>query len=148
MMGRPRLPSSWAFLGEATGWAGGGGRKLGSARPARTPWPGPGLHNPRAVMRCRKPELLVHEDRVKERNVALIKRFTGGGTVVVDRDTIFTGLIMNVDAVEGLTPYPRPIMRWTEHLFDPVFRRYGDFALREHGTEGQGMWLMMSGGGV
>ena len=109
-----------------------------SARPARTLWPGPGLHNPRAVPQCRKPELLVHEDRVKERNVALIKRFTGGGTVVVDGDTIFTGLIMNVDAVEGLTPYPRPIMRWTEHLFDPVFRRYGDFALREHGKGDEG----------
>lgn len=90
----------------------------------------------------------MHEDRVKERNVALIKRFTGGGTVVVDRDTIFTGLIMNVDAVEGLTPYPRPIMRWTEHLFDPVFRRYGDFALREHGRGWEGMWSMTSTAGV
>ncbi|KAL6770699.1 LPL3 [Auxenochlorella protothecoides x Auxenochlorella symbiontica] len=79
-----------------------------------------------------KPEVLVHEVAARKAGVTLIRRFTGGGTVVVDSDTLFTGLIMGVDEVPGLEPFPRPIMKWTEDLFKPVFGKYGDFALREH----------------
>uniref|UniRef100_A0A1D1ZP07 BPL/LPL catalytic domain-containing protein n=1 Tax=Auxenochlorella protothecoides TaxID=3075 RepID=A0A1D1ZP07_AUXPR len=81
---------------------------------------------------CRKPEVMVHEVAARKAGVTLIRRFTGGGTVVVDSDTLFTGLIMGVDEVPGLEPFPRPIMKWTEDLFKPVFGKYGDFALREH----------------
>ncbi|KAL6769772.1 LPL3 [Auxenochlorella protothecoides x Auxenochlorella symbiontica] len=79
-----------------------------------------------------KPEVMVHEVAARKAGVTLIRRFTGGGTVVVDSDTLFTGLIMGVDEVPGLEPFPRPIMKWTEDLFKPVFGKYGDFALREH----------------
>lgn len=42
-----------------------------------------------------KPELLVHGAAAAAAGVPLIKRFTGGGTVVVDADTVFTSLIMS-----------------------------------------------------
>ena len=41
---------------------------------------------------------LLHLDRVVDEgeSVNIIRRYTGGGTVVVDKDTIFTTFIMNV----------------------------------------------------
>lgn len=66
-------------------------------------------------------------------SVPLIKRFTGGGTVVVDADTIFTALIMHSSAVPEVPCYPRPVMQWTEQLYGAAFGRHGDFLLRENG---------------
>ncbi|PRW61385.1 lipoate- ligase A isoform X1 [Chlorella sorokiniana] len=64
--------------------------------------------------------------------MTLIRRFTGGGTVVVDQDTLFTSLIMQHQSLPGVEPYPRPVMRYTEHLYDTVFGRHGPFHLREN----------------
>jgi len=66
-------------------------------------------------------------------DIPVIKRFTGGGTVIVDNGTIFTALICNKDDVPGVQPYPRPIMSWTGQLYGEVFREFGDFRLRENG---------------
>lgn len=64
--------------------------------------------------------------------VQLVKRFTGGGTVIVDSNTLFATLIMQQDALPGVEPFPQPIMRWTEGLYMPVFGSAGPFALREN----------------
>lgn len=58
-----------------------------------------------------KPRQLVHLAAAAAHGVALIRRFTGGGTVVVDRDTLFTSLIMQHQSLPGVEPYPRPVMR-------------------------------------
>ena len=42
----------------------------------------------------RKPERLVDIPGLKAAGIPLIKRFSGGGTVVVDHDTVFATLIM------------------------------------------------------
>lgn len=44
----------------------------------------------------RKVPELIKANEAHSRGLAVIKRFTGGGTVVVDKDTIFTTLIMSV----------------------------------------------------
>ncbi len=82
---------------------------------------------------CRKPGELVHEAAAAAAGVPLIKRFSGGGTVVVDADTLFATLILNASALPDVECYPRPIMRWSERFYQPVFAPYGDFSLREHG---------------
>jgi len=64
--------------------------------------------------------------------IQVIQRFTGGGTVVVDGDTLFASLILAAADVPGVEPFPQPIMRWTERLYASVFGRYGAFALREN----------------
>jgi lipoate-protein ligase A len=43
---------------------------------------------------------LVDVQQAQQQQLQLIKRFTGGGTVVVDADTIFTTLIMQVCYME------------------------------------------------
>lgn len=53
--------------------------------------------------------------------MTLIRRYTGGGTVVVDENTIFTSFIMNESDVPS-KPFPRDIMNWSERdVFGPVF---------------------------
>ena len=66
--------------------------------------------------------------------IPVVRRFTGGGTVVVDPSTIFVTFICNKDAVAGLQPYPQPIMSWTGALYNKVFQGIGDFHLRENGN--------------
>ena len=66
---------------------------------------------------------LVDVDRVRgaEEEVELIRRYTGGGTVIVDERTIFTSFIMNSADVPTCKPYPRGIMVWSKSMFAPIF---------------------------
>ncbi len=100
-----------------------------------------------------KAEKLVHLERTVRDGVALLRRFSGGGTVIVDQDSLFATFIMNtvggwaVLVVGGIgsrkhavlhgpltpchtqaettpdEPYPRPIMQWTATVYGPVFQR-------------------------
>ena len=56
-----------------------------------------------------------------EEEVELIRRYTGGGTVIVDERTIFTSFIMNAADVPTCKPFPRDIMSWSRSVFAPVF---------------------------
>jgi lipoate-protein ligase A len=60
------------------------------AQPSRGPWS------------ARKVEELIKVDQARRRRLSVLKRFTGGGTVVVDADTIFTTLIMQVRPQKGI----------------------------------------------
>lgn len=81
----------------------------------------------------RKPGELVELEPVIRDRIPVIRRFTGGGTVIVDSGTIFVTFICNKDAVPGLQPYPRPIMSWSSLIYNEVFKGVGDFSLRENG---------------
>lgn len=77
-----------------------------------------------------KLEECVCERRVKENPIPLLRRFSGGGTVVVDENTLFFTLILEKAecsfdlTVEGF-------MRWTEGIFSPVFAPHV-FSVREN----------------
>ncbi len=77
-----------------------------------------------------KPERLLNQELLSNKPVPLIKRFSGGGTVVVDHHTLFITLICRHHAVP-VEPYPQPIMRWTEKLYAPLLP-HPLFSLREH----------------
>ena len=66
--------------------------------------------------------------------VPVIKRFSGGGTVAVDRDTVFGTLIVDAATMPEVECYPRPIMAWSERLYSSVFAPHGRFRLREDGA--------------
>lgn len=60
----------------------------------------------------------------------LIRRYSGGGTVVVDEDTLFVSLIFQ--KADGPSPcYPEPVLRWSAHLYQEAFALPG-FALKEN----------------
>ena len=76
-----------------------------------------------------KPNELIDLDKLKESPIPVIKRFSGGGTVVVDQNTLFVSFIFN-QADHSFAPYPEPILRWTEEVYKEVFP--SSFALREN----------------
>lgn len=65
---------------------------------------------------------LVNMPNASRDKVPLIRRFTGGGTVIVDPDTVFSTFVLNASDV-GTLPYPRDIMNWSEKLYKPVFEK-------------------------
>ncbi|KAH0975721.1 hypothetical protein GBA52_017620 [Prunus armeniaca] len=92
-----------------------------------------GTKDPTIVMGISgKPAELLELDLVLRDQIPVIRRFTGGGTVTVDHNTVFVTFICNTDAVAGLQPYPRPIMSWSSLLYSRVFEGRGDFQLREN----------------
>ncbi|XP_027121521.1 uncharacterized protein [Coffea arabica] len=79
-----------------------------------------------------KPAELLKISSVLQDKVAVIRRFTGGGTVIVDHGTVFVTFICNKDALPDVQPYPRPIMCWSSLLYQEVFQDVGHFSLREN----------------
>lgn len=91
------------------------------------------LHNSIIHFR-RKPAELLEIGSVLQDKIPVVKRFSGGGTVIVDHQTVFITFICNTDALPNVQPYPRPIMSWSGQLYNKVFQGVGDFSLRENGT--------------
>ncbi|KAF6165497.1 hypothetical protein GIB67_023326 [Kingdonia uniflora] len=81
-----------------------------------------------------KPLELLELEFVIQDEIPVIRRFTGGGTVIVDQGTIFVTFICNKDVIPTVQPYPRPIMNWSSLLYKEIFEGIGDFHLRENGT--------------
>src|SRR5262245_14038757 len=77
-----------------------------------------------------KVEQLVVQEVHRRRPVPLIRRVSGGGTVYVDRQTIFVTFIANEEATQ-VPCQPRKIMEWTDRLYSPFFRPY-PFCIQDH----------------
>lgn len=67
-----------------------------------------------------KPHRLIDVAAAHEDDLLVIKRFSGGGTVVVDANTQIVSLVMNGDAVAPTPLFPHPLMRWTENLYKGI----------------------------
>lgn len=76
-----------------------------------------------------KPEEWIDLEKAAKMQLPLIKRFSGGGTVVVDNNTLFVTLIINKNAL-SFTCFPSSILKWTELLYAPIFGPF--FSLREN----------------
>lgn len=74
-----------------------------------------------------KKEELLDLSLLAEKPIPLIRRFSGGGTVVVDENTFFVTFIMGKTVEVAMQP--QAIMQWTEKLYKPVF---SGFTLREN----------------
>lgn len=73
---------------------------------------------------------LVHHEKVKREPLPVIRRFSGGGTVVVDEETIFVTLIINKASLP-ISPFPKSILKWTEAFYSLPFDGY-PFSLQEN----------------
>uniref|UniRef100_M4BIS4 BPL/LPL catalytic domain-containing protein n=1 Tax=Hyaloperonospora arabidopsidis (strain Emoy2) TaxID=559515 RepID=M4BIS4_HYAAE len=83
-----------------------------------------------------KPEQLLHLDAVKRDGIPVLKRFSGGGTVIVDHNTVFTTFICRHEDFPHVKPFPPDIMAWSHDFFSPFFARVCrddlKFSLREN----------------
>jgi lipoate---protein ligase len=76
-----------------------------------------------------KIEELIDLEKVKKDKVDIIRRFSGGGTVIVDKNSIFVTFIFSKNLLS--LSFPQEILRWTEKLFKKVFDSH-DFSLKEN----------------
>ncbi len=61
----------------------------------------------------------INESLLQSKPLPVIRRFSGGGTVVVDENTIFATFIFNADEIQ-VPCCPEKIMRWTEGIYRPL----------------------------
>lgn len=87
-----------------------------------------------------KAEELLNLDKVRKDQVLVVKRFSGGGTVVLDHHSLWTSFIGRTVDFPNVEPFPRSIMGWSAtHVFDSVFDRMKAEALSNQSSSTQ-MW--------
>ena len=75
---------------------------------------------------------LVRVDEARRDGVSVVRRFTGGGTVALDRDAVLVSIVGNTKR-----PYPREVLEWTASevygpALGPLLRAGLDFGAREN----------------
>lgn len=77
-----------------------------------------------------KIESTVNIAGLTDRPIPVIRRFTGGGTVVVDENTLFVTFVCNSSSVK-IPPFPKHLMEWSAEFYRPLFPE-NFFQLREN----------------
>jgi lipoate-protein ligase A len=74
--------------------------------------------SPRAIVMgiSGRPEMHLNIPKVQQDHIPVIQRFSGGGTVIVDEDTLFVSFIFAKTALP-IHPFPEPILRWSGDLY-------------------------------
>jgi len=70
-------------------------------------------------------------DSEKAKDIPIIKRFSGGGTVIVDENTLFTTFIGQKELLHPSLCFPEPILRWSADFLCAAFA-HPHFALKEN----------------
>lgn len=73
---------------------------------------------------------LVCKKTLESNPAPLIRRFSGGGTVFINEETLFTTFICNSEELNILS-YPQNIFKWSETIYNSVFMPH-DFKLQEN----------------
>lgn len=77
-----------------------------------------------------KPHELIDLEKTKAAKIPIIKRFSGGGTVIVDEDTVFATFICQKD-LHDFPPFPERILSWSAEFYKKAFK-IPDFHLQEN----------------
>jgi lipoate---protein ligase len=88
--------------------------------------------SPRAIVMglSNQIESLLNLDEVRKDKIDIIKRFSGGGTVIIDPNTLFITFIMNKEDVD-IAPFPEPILRWACEIYSTAWK-IPNFHLKEN----------------
>ncbi|MDF2576788.1 MAG: putative lipoate-protein ligase [Chlamydiales bacterium] len=93
-----------------------------------------------------KMEQLVDQALLQEKPIPIIRRFTGGGTVIVDDQTLFITFICQGKTFPAPVS-PQSIMNWTESLYLPVFEHpqfrmlENDYIIGDHKVGGNAQYI-------
>lgn len=77
-----------------------------------------------------KPHELLNLPKLRQRPIPVIRRFSGGGTVIVDHHTCFVTFICNATDVD-VQGTPDKMIHWTGTFYHSVFEEMS-FAIREN----------------
>ncbi len=89
------------------------------------------------------------EDLIEERTLPMpvIRRFSGGGCVLIDEETLFITLIYNRHSV-SVAPFPQHIMQWSGEFYQPLFPdkkfsvRENDYVLDDRKFGGNAQYIL------
>lgn len=76
------------------------------------------------------PQELINLEHAQNHNLNILRRFSGGGTVVVDHNTLFLTFIFNPTA-HNFQPFPEPILKWSHSFYQQALNIEG-FSLKEN----------------
>ena len=88
----------------------------------------------------------IDTESVKKNQVTVVRRFSGGGTVVVDESTFFVSFIFQKDELH-LDQCPKKLLEWTRPIYLPVFYpqefiiRENDYALKNKKIGGNAQYF-------
>lgn len=87
-----------------------------------------------------------HLDRTRSLNIPLVRRFSGGGSVVVDENTLFVSFICNTQEM-GISPFPKQVLHWSAAHFEKSLQPHpfrvheNDFAMDNRKFGGNAQYL-------
>ncbi|MEC7840240.1 MAG: lipoate--protein ligase family protein [Chlamydiota bacterium] len=93
-----------------------------------------------------KPEVLLNASLVEQYQIPVWKRFSGGGTVVIDENTLFVTFICNTEDV-GVHERQDKIHSWAESVYREIFpsnqfrQRENDYVLGDRKFGGNAQYL-------
>lgn len=62
------------------------------------------------------PKELLCPTKLKEEPVPVIRRFSGGGTVIIDEQTLFISFLCNKKDID-VSPFPEPLLAWSANIY-------------------------------
>ena len=89
---------------------------------------------------------LVEIEKAKKDNIPILKRFTAGGCVFVDKNTLFVTFIFSKKSLD-ITFFPEPILRWAEIFYKKIFEIENfklienDFVIDDKKIAGNAMYI-------
>jgi len=89
---------------------------------------------------------LLDMERIRRDSMPVIRRFSGGGTVVIDENTLFISMIFSKDSGPRST-FPEPIMQWCHRLFQNAWKLPGfalidnDYAINHRKCGGNALYI-------
>lgn len=92
------------------------------------------------------PEVLIDTQQMKQRPIPLIRRFSGGGTVFVDHDTVFATWICNASHVD-VPCCPQKVHHWAAQFYRQALPQLGmelkenDYVIGERKWGGNAQYL-------
>lgn len=93
-----------------------------------------------------KSEQWIDHDRLKSSPIPVIRRFSGGGTVVVDQNTLFVSFICNEGTFPN-HPTSKEILTWSGGIYSEVFDplpfsvQENDYAIGDRKVGGNAQYL-------
>jgi lipoate-protein ligase A len=89
------------------------------------------LSSPAIVMGVSsEPEDLLDIEKVERDQIPIIRRYSGGGTVFIDENTLFVSFLFQKEA-HIFPAFPERIMRWSENFYKEALQ-IPSFAFREN----------------
>lgn len=76
------------------------------------------------------PALLIDKKKMAENRVPVIRRFSGGGAIISDENTLFITFICQSSAF-NIPSYPKYLMEWSAQFYRPLFNADA-FQVREN----------------